>query len=826
MIDGHTRHAVRLAVVFAVFTGLVVVSGPPLPVRASYAPITGSGSAFAANAIDAARVNVQQFGITVDYTPTGSSAGRRDFMNGVVDFAASDIPFQPQPEDASAPENPRPGSYTYIPAAAGGTAFVYNLRINGQPVTNLRLSGENIAKIFTGVITEWNDPAIQADNPGLTMPARAIVPVVRSDGAGTTAQFTKWMIDRQPSIWSSYCTRSGRSPACGQTSFYPIISGMIAQNGDLGVAGYISQGFADGAIGYASYSYALGSQLPAVKMLNAAGYYTEPTPENVSVSLLQATVNTDANDPATYLTQNLDGVYTDTDPRNYQLSSYSYLIVPTIVGGVFNTNKGETLGAFAYYLMCQAQQQSASLGYAPLPINLVEAAFEQIRNIPGVVVQDIDIAKCNNPTFSPDGTNLIALNAPMPQTCDHLGAAQCSSGTGGLKNVSTDTAGPRYRDDATMAPPSGNSATPFTLTPSGTSATCPGDTATDGYLWQTFITPATTDPLSLTYSNAGPVGPAFTSPLFTAGGTPVSNQNTAPQTGERVDIPTFDFAAFGPGAVPVGDYRVGLACTLNGHTESTWSARITITSNPAGGPSEFDYEPTPAVIIQDITVGRPAGALVLTQRCRAYGPLPVDPADPGFPGYPLALPAAAASADQVGVGPTQGPNGTGGADPQFSAYPNPPTVTYPTHCAIDLGTAQFVTDGAFAGSYFATSGRLNQVTVLDNRASDSGWTLSGTMSDFSDGGSSFSGNYLGWDPVVTDATGSTPTYTQLVSPGSPVAPGSGVNTGTGLANSHTLAHADGGQGLGIAVMDARIELLVPVSARTGTYTGVLTLSLV
>ena len=98
-----------------------------------------------------------------------------------------------------------------------------------------------------------------------------------------------------------------------------------------------------------------------------------------------------------YLTQQLDGVYTDTDPRSYQLSSYSYLILPTKVGGQFNEAKGRTLGAFAYYAMCQAQQQSASLGYSPMPINLVQASFDQIRKIPGVEVQNIDIADVQEP---------------------------------------------------------------------------------------------------------------------------------------------------------------------------------------------------------------------------------------------------------------------------------------------------------------------------------------------------------------------------------------------------------------------------------------------
>ena len=94
--------------------------------------------------------------------------------------------------------------------------------------------------------------------------------------------------------------------------------------------------------------------------------------------------------------------------------------------GQFNEAKGRTLGAFAYYAMCQAQQQSASLGYSPMPINLVQASFDQIRKIPGVEVQDINIAECNNPTFSPDGTNLLATNAPQPQECDRQGAQPVS----------------------------------------------------------------------------------------------------------------------------------------------------------------------------------------------------------------------------------------------------------------------------------------------------------------------------------------------------------------------------------------------------------------
>lgn len=439
MTPAHVRRTgpgvlVVLVVLSALLAAVLVV--PPLrpaDAQGSYQRISGEGSSWSAGAIDAMRVNVKQFGITVDYNPSGSTAGRKNFLNGTVDFAASDIPFQFEPEDGSAPENPAPGSYAYIPVTAGGTAFLYNLKINGQQVTNLRLSGENVTKIFTRAITRWNDPAIQADNPGLVMPDRPVVPVVRSEGSGSTAQFTEWMIAQHGGLWNDFCQRTGRAPACGKTSFYPTgnIDGIIAQSGDVGVTGYVTQGFAEGAIGYVNYSYALGSQFPVAKVLNAAGFYTEPTPSNVAVSLLRARINTDAGSDA-YLTQILDDVYTDPDPRNYQLSSYSYFILPTRVQGQFNEAKGRTLGAFAYYAMCQAQQQSASLGYSPLPINLVASSLDQIRKIPGVEVQSVDITQCNNPTFSPDGTNLLAANAPQPQDCDRQGPTQCATGTGGL----------------------------------------------------------------------------------------------------------------------------------------------------------------------------------------------------------------------------------------------------------------------------------------------------------------------------------------------------------------------------------------------------------
>lgn len=422
-----------IRVLFAL-VGIVLVSmtGVAPAQAASYDPITGTGSTWSQNALDQWRKNVaSNYGMTVNYSGVGSSAGRRDFVAGNVDFAVSEIPFQTAPEDGSAPEAPTRG-YAYMPIVAGGTSFMYNLKINGVRVSNLRLSGEVITKIFTGAITNWNDPAIQADNPGLAMPDKGIVPVVRSDGSGSTAQFSLWMSKQHPALWDAFCASVGRATPCGLTSQYPTFGNAKAQSGSSGVAGYVSQDYGEGAITYVEYSYALESGFPVAKVLNNAGYYVEPTANSVAVALLTAQI--DQTPGPNYLTQVLDGVYNSADPRTYALSSYSYMIVPTEVGGVFTAKKGTTLGAFANYMLCEGQQQAADLGYSPLPMNLVLAGFDQIKRVPGADTSGVDINTCNNPTFKPGdspSSNQLALTAAQPQECDKVGPNQCTTGTAG-----------------------------------------------------------------------------------------------------------------------------------------------------------------------------------------------------------------------------------------------------------------------------------------------------------------------------------------------------------------------------------------------------------
>ncbi|WP_121162414.1 phosphate ABC transporter substrate-binding protein PstS [Micromonospora pisi] len=392
-------------------------------------PISGAGSTWSQNAVDAWRRNVTQYNMTINYAGTGSTDGRNQFKNGTVDFAVSEIPYGiDDPATPNADDAPPNRKFAYMPIVAGGTSFMYNLKIGGRQVTNLRLSGPVITKIFTGVITNWSHPEIKADNPGLALPSRKIVPVVRSDGSGTTAQFTLWMSKEHGGLWNDYCRAAGRATPCGITSYYPTIPGrgFVAQAQSVGVAGYVAQGYGEGAITYVEYSYALENRFPVAKVLNRAGYYIEPKAANVAVGLLGATINGD-------LTQNLDNVYRGADARTYPLSSYSYMVLPvseSVLG--FTKNKGYTLGRFAYYFLCQGQQQAEVLGYSPLPINLVTAAFDQVARIDGVEKQDIKIENCNNPTFSRDGTNTLARNAAQPPSCDAKSSGtQCVTGTGG-----------------------------------------------------------------------------------------------------------------------------------------------------------------------------------------------------------------------------------------------------------------------------------------------------------------------------------------------------------------------------------------------------------
>ena len=482
MIISRRKRALRalralIATVLAVSAGMLTAVLPAAATPPYTASITGSGSTWVYPAISQWISDVQQNGMNISYNPDGSSDGRADFGQGQVDFGASEIPYGVQ--DGTNFDPPPKRGYAYMPDAAGGTTFMYNLTVGTQRITDLRLSDSVIAQIFTGVITNWDDPQIAADNPGLNLPSLQIVPVVRSDGAGSTADFTAWMLATEPSWWQKYCAlpQINWNP-CTATSTYPVGSdpAMKSQVGDGGVAGYVDQAGSNGSIGYTEFAYAKEAGFPVALLLNAAGYYTEPTPGNIAVSLLAAQINMDTSSPD-YLTENLSGVYTDTDPRTYELSAYSYMILPTDTSNNFSNAKGNTLGDFGQYLLCHGQTEVDSLGYSALPINLVEAGYAQLAKIPGNTVPTVTtsiVAGCDNPTFSTNGTNTLADTDPDPPACDKQGATMCTAATGGAAPSASPSA------SASGSTSTGSSGSTSTGSTGSTSTGSTGSTSTSG----------------------------------------------------------------------------------------------------------------------------------------------------------------------------------------------------------------------------------------------------------------------------------------------------------------------------------------------------------
>jgi phosphate transport system substrate-binding protein len=421
---------IRLLLAFAVSLACIV-SLPGSANATTYAQIEGTGSTWSELILQQWIADVDANGMKVVYTGGGSTKGRKDFSQASTDFAISEIPYQGTDERGQADtSNGRP--YAYLPIVAGGTAFTYQLKIGDELVRNLRLSGETIAKIFTLQITNWDDPAITKDNNGRKFPSLPIKPVVRSDGSGTTAQFTTWMDHEYPNIWRPYFGQSGL------TSYYPKKTGsaMVSQAGSDQVMNTI-KGFAgNGMIGYVEYSYPINADYPVVKVENKAGYFVEPTQYNTAVALTKAKINQDKSSQL-YLTQILDDVYTNPDPRAYPISSYSYMIIPTGSDDPrMTTSKRQTLADFMYYSLCAGQSKAGPYGYSPLPLNLVQAGFDQLAKLKAadsaVDLTDRDVRSCNNPTF--DGKNLnhnvLTDKAQMPASCDKAGEGPCGTSTG------------------------------------------------------------------------------------------------------------------------------------------------------------------------------------------------------------------------------------------------------------------------------------------------------------------------------------------------------------------------------------------------------------
>ena len=425
------RRVRRAVLVCAALIVVAFTSPPALPAdaAASHSLIQGSGSSWSANAVNQWIADVQSNGLQVVFTANGSAQGRKDFGYRTNDFAVTEIGFQGVDSVTGEADTPQGREFAYLPIVSGGTSFPYQIKVRGKLVRDLRLSGETIVKIFTNQITDWSDPQITADNNGRALPSLPIIPVVHSEGSGSSAHLTDWFDKAYPDIWRPF---NGRS---GLTEYYPRKDPAIAQSGSDGVMNFVSSAAANGAIGYDEYSYALGKNYPVVKVQNASGHYALPSQYNVAVALTQAIINQDKSSPD-YLLQDLSKVYTFNDPRVYPLSSYSYMVIPIASDDPkMTTAKRQTVADFLYYSICDGQKEMGPIGYSPLPVNLVQAGFEQVGKLKtadlGLDLTARDVSTCNNPTFvaGQPSRNYLAEIAPMPPACDAVGQGPCADGT-------------------------------------------------------------------------------------------------------------------------------------------------------------------------------------------------------------------------------------------------------------------------------------------------------------------------------------------------------------------------------------------------------------
>jgi ABC-type phosphate transport system substrate-binding protein len=414
--------AVRIAAALAL-ASLGVTVAPQSANATTYTQISGSGSSWAAIAIDLWISNIRSAGVVVNYNPDGSGTGRVEFINKQDDFTGSDPPFRSGGDElAGTAKEVVPWSYSYIPDVAGGTAFMYHIEVGGKLITNLRLTPKILMEIFTNQITNWDDKQI-TQVYGAQLPSIPIVPVIRSDFSGATYFWTRYMMKMFPSQWNNFCKQvhPGIHLPCPETELYPQFGNAKAENGSNNVASYLGSSFAQGAIGYDEYAYALNSHIPVVALQNPAGYDVLPTAQNVAVALTKAIINKNASS-VDFLQQDLDPVYTYNDKRSYPLSSYSYFIVPRTPNPppIFLSpqGKGVSLSTYINYMLCDGQRHVDQLGYSPLPVNLVRGGFLQDSKIPGhgKIPSLATLPSCANPTFI-NGKNILLSTAPEPNPC-------------------------------------------------------------------------------------------------------------------------------------------------------------------------------------------------------------------------------------------------------------------------------------------------------------------------------------------------------------------------------------------------------------------------
>lgn len=339
-----------LALLGAAVTALALVVGAGAKQQAT--TITGAGSTFVSPLVSVWTPALgSAFDYTVQYSPVGSGAGISAITSRQVDFGASDAPLTPDQFSAC-------NGCVQIPWALAGTAIPYNIPGLQVPKnTNLHLSGDVIAKIYMGQITNWSDPAIKALNPKATIPDLKITPVYRTGNSGTTYNFTDYLA----SVSGDWKSKIG----AGQSVNWPIGTGA---SGSAGVAGVVAN--TPGAICYVDTAFALSSHLHFAAIKNAAGKFINPSIRNVAAAG-SAVTKVPANNELHIVNPG------KSIANAYPIATYTYIILP-----VKSAHAAE-LRKLVFWALTQGQagKYTAKLWFAPIPKVVLAASEKTLKQI-------------------------------------------------------------------------------------------------------------------------------------------------------------------------------------------------------------------------------------------------------------------------------------------------------------------------------------------------------------------------------------------------------------------------------------------------------------
>ncbi len=288
--------------------------------------------------------------VSVNYDPVGSGSGRQNFVSKAYSFAGTDSALDDSEGELSQAQKRCDSPVIQVPTYVSPIAVVFNLK----GVADLNLSAPVIADVFSGKVTQWNDPAIVALNPDVALPDTAITPVHRQDDSGTTENFTSYLAAAAQDSWMA--EPDGLWP--------DAIKGGEAAEGTSGVIGAVSAG--EGAIGYADLS-AVG-KLGVVK-IQVGDQFNAPTAEGAAKALAvsPAVKGADATDMAVELNRGT------TESGTYPVVLVSYLLA---CSSYETSAEADLVKGYLTYVVSDAGQQAAhdEAGSAPLDSALAAKA--------------------------------------------------------------------------------------------------------------------------------------------------------------------------------------------------------------------------------------------------------------------------------------------------------------------------------------------------------------------------------------------------------------------------------------------------------------------